>query len=48
MQNGVAIDRLSVALLQAEKKLLLRVIELFSPVPTIIIDQLPRVDCLGR
>ena len=44
VQNSVAIDRLSVALLQPEKKLLLRVIELFSPVRTIIIDQVLRVD----
>ena len=48
VQNRVAINRLSVALVQAEKKLLLRVIESFSPVPTIIIDQLPRADCLGH
>ena len=42
VQNSVAIDRLSVALLQQEKILLLRVIEFFSPVRTIIIDQLSR------
>ena len=44
VQNRVAIDRLSVAFVQAEKKLLLRVIELSSPVRTIIIDQPLRVD----
>ena len=48
VQNRVAIDRLSMALVQAEKKLLLRVIESFSPVRTIIIDQLLRVDDFRR
>jgi hypothetical protein len=48
LENGVTIDRLAMALVQAEKELLLGVIELSSPVRTIIIDQLLRIDYSRR